>query len=84
MALTSENSGVLSVSAYGLDLTSGKPKTLSGMISAQFTPGTSEIGAISLYWSAPRRIPTSRGMFPSVSVLSFGSSFEAEENMSPR
>lgn len=83
MASTSENSGMLTVSAQGTDMVTGKPKTLSGMICAEFTPGTADISAISLYWSAPRRISSSRGMFPSVSVLSFGSSFESQECSSP-
>mmetsp|Transcript_18617 Transcript_18617/g.40287 ORF Transcript_18617/g.40287 Transcript_18617/m.40287 type:complete len:342 (+) Transcript_18617:210-1235(+) len=84
MALTAEKSGLLKVSAHGTDLVSGNPKSLSGVIRADFTQGTADITAISLYWSAPERTPSSRVLCPSVSVLSFGSSFESQDCSSPR
>mmetsp|Transcript_37822 Transcript_37822/g.81624 ORF Transcript_37822/g.81624 Transcript_37822/m.81624 type:complete len:342 (-) Transcript_37822:230-1255(-) len=72
VALTSENSGMVRVTAHGTDLKFGNPKTLSGVICVDFVPGTVDICDVFLYWSSPKSIPSSVGIFPSVSVLSFG------------
>mmetsp|Transcript_29164 Transcript_29164/g.53790 ORF Transcript_29164/g.53790 Transcript_29164/m.53790 type:complete len:344 (-) Transcript_29164:269-1300(-) len=71
VALTTENSGMVKVSAHGTDLESGNPKTLSGVICVDYTPETADISAIFLYWSSPQSSPSSVGIVPSVSVLSF-------------
>lgn len=54
VALTSDNSGMIKVSARGTDtLESGECKTLSGVICVDFTPKRAEICAASLYWTSP-------------------------------
>ncbi|KAL7537063.1 hypothetical protein ACHAXR_011455 [Thalassiosira sp. AJA248-18] len=73
VALTAENSGMVKVSAHGIDLESGKSKTLSGVICADFSPQLAVISDVSLYWSFSKSISSSVGIVPSVSVLSFES-----------
>ena len=73
VALSDENSGMVKVSIYGTDVESGKPKTLSGVICADFAPKTAELSSVSLYWSSEQIMPESVGMIPSVSMLSFES-----------
>lgn len=73
VALTSEDSGMVRVSARGSDLESGEPKTLTGVIHADFVPRATEISAVALFWSPTTRRVTSGGMVPSISVSSFDS-----------
>lgn len=70
-SMTDDNSGMVRVSAHGRDLVSGGPKTLLGVICVDFTPGSSSVCNISLYWSSSKSTPSSVDMFPSISVLSF-------------
>ena len=74
---TSNDTALVKVSARGttVDLESTQ-KTLSGVISVNFIPGTIDVSDISLYWqsSLPGNISSSTGsnsLQPSVSVLSF-------------
>lgn len=71
VALTSEHTGMARVSARGTDLESGQPKTLTGVIDVDFTPGTADISDVSLYWASPESTTSPVGMVPSISVLSF-------------
>jgi hypothetical protein len=72
IALTSENSAMVRVSARGTDLESGEPKSLCGVILAEFTPRTADVCAVSLFWTSPTSASPSGSMFPpSVSLLSF-------------
>jgi hypothetical protein len=71
VALTAENSGMVRVSVHGISLDCASPKTLSGVICVDFAAGSTDITAVSLYWSTARSIPPSVSIFPSVSVLSF-------------
>lgn len=73
MALTSDNSGMVKVSVHGIGVACSNPRTMSGVISIDFAPGSTDIVAVSLYWSASKSIPPSVSIFPSVSVLSFES-----------
>lgn len=69
VALTAENSGTVKVSVHGTDVESGKSKTLLGVISVDFSPGSTDICDVSLYWSWPKNKRV--GIVPSISVLSF-------------
>lgn len=73
VALTAANSGMVKVSAYGTDVESGKPKTLSAVICADFVPKSADISGVSIYWSSSKNTSSSVSIFPSVSVLSFES-----------
>lgn len=71
VALTAENSGMVKVSVHGVGVECASPRTLSGVISVDFAPGSTDIVAVSLYWSTSKSISPSVSIFPSVSVLSF-------------
>jgi hypothetical protein len=72
VALTNNNSGMVKVSVHGLGLECANPRTLTGVLSVDFAPGSTDIVAVSLFWSASSKsIPPSVSIFPSVSVLSF-------------
>ena len=74
VALTAENSALAKISAQGMDISSGEVKILSGVICADFTPGSANVSSVSLYWSCPDpSAGPSVAMLPSVSVLSFES-----------
>lgn len=73
VALTTEHSGVVKISARGTDVESGEPKTLSGVVCADFTPRKAGVCAVSLCWAAPKSTTSSANFFPSISYLSFES-----------
>mmetsp|Transcript_50401 Transcript_50401/g.107337 ORF Transcript_50401/g.107337 Transcript_50401/m.107337 type:complete len:349 (+) Transcript_50401:138-1184(+) len=78
VALTTVNSGLVKVSVHGTDLETGNSKTLSGVVCVDFTPGNADICSVFLYLSSPNSPPSSVGISPSVSVLSF--SLETSES----
>ncbi|KAL7553988.1 hypothetical protein ACHAWF_018312 [Thalassiosira exigua] len=72
----SEDSGMVRVSVRGNDLDSGEVQTLSGVVSAEFSPGAADVSTASVYWSSPgsnAQNASRAGIAPSVSVLSFSS-----------
>jgi len=71
VALTSEDSGMVKISARGTDLESGDSTTLSGVVCVEYSSRTSGISSVSLYWSSSQGTSSSVGMFPSISLLSF-------------
>ncbi len=72
VALATDNSGMVKVSVHGIGLECAIPRTLSGVLSVDFAPVSTDIVAVSLFWSASSKIiPPSVSIFPSVSVLSF-------------
>ena len=72
VSLSTGNSGMVKVSIHGIGTESAKPKTMSGVISVDFAPHSTDIVAASLYWSSSTKsIPPSVSFFPSISVLSF-------------